>query len=103
MSAASGTQTDRTASGSGAATVGAVRPDHVDGDGGWWALEALPRWWVRADGDGTLWARHRDGRVRDQVVLPGADEPARLLVAKCGTAEFAAAHPDLGGRAGGWS
>lgn len=79
---------------------GGKAPDHVDVDGPWWTLDALPHWWVRTCPDGTLHARHRTRTaVKDVFVKPGADDPGRLLVALCGSAEFGAAHPDLTGRA----
>lgn len=76
-------------------------PDHVDVDGPWWSLAELPRWWVRTGPDGTLYARHRarPDSVRDVIVPAGAQEPGRLLIALCGSAEFGAAHPDLTGSA----
>lgn len=68
---------------------------HTDGDGPWWDLPGLARWRGRMLDDGTIQARDREGRAADVTVHPRANQPGRLLVALCGSAEFRAAHPDL--------
>lgn len=86
-----------------AVSAAVAAPDHTDDDGPWWSLAELPNWWVRTCADGRLHARHRTrrrtrnrpGGIPDVTVAPGADQPGRLLLALCGSAEFGAAHPDL--------
>ena len=75
---------------------GRARPPrrHTDADGPWWDPPdltgipnvdpgALRKWRMRATGDGTIQARHRDGYAADVTMGPGADDPLQLLIALC--------------------